>query len=158
MQLHGLKYLTENMNNSNPLLKVSPLKNYAVPFNQISNDHFMEALENAIKEARLKVEEISQNTETATFENTILALETSSDLIDYVASVFFNLFSAHTDEKKQELAKLISPRLAEYSNEVQMNPQLFSRIKAVFDQKDTLDLDQEQRQLLEKTYKSFENS
>ncbi len=143
------------MTNSNPLLEVSQLKNYAVPFNKIKNEHYLTAIKSAIDIARKNIEAITTNKEEPTFENSLLALEKSSEMLDSNSRVFFNMLSAHTDDEKQALVKEISPIISHFSSEVQMNPELFERIKALYDKKDSLGLNQEQMQLLDNTYKSF---
>jgi len=139
----------------NPLLSPFDTAFETVPFDKIKNEHYLPALKEAIKEARVNNEKIKNNTEEATFENTIVALENGADLIDRVAGVFFNLTSAETNDEMQEIAKEFSPLITEFSNESNMDEGLFQKIKVVWDKKDTLGLDVEQMTLLEKMYKGF---
>ena len=109
----------------------------------------------AIEDARAEIDAITKNTDTPTFENTIEALEFSGQQLDRVSSVFFNLNSAETNEEIQKIAQEVSPLLSEFSNDITLNEALFKRIKAVYEQKNELDLTVEQDTLLDKKYKSF---
>ena len=93
-----------------------------------------------------------------TFQNTIVALENSGALLDRVTTVFGNLMSAETSDEMQELAEKMMPLLSEHSNNISLNEKLFARIKAVYEQKDQLQLKGEDAQLLQKTYDSFVRS
>ncbi|WP_036152043.1 M3 family metallopeptidase [Maribacter forsetii] len=135
----------------NPLL--SPFD--TAPFSQIKNEHFKPAFLQSIEDARAEIDAITNNTEASTFENTIEALEFSGQQLDRISSVFFNLNSAETNEEIQKIAQEISPLLSEFGNDITLNEDLFKRVKAVYDQKDDLDLTVEQNTLLDKKYKSF---
>ncbi|WP_116770385.1 M3 family metallopeptidase [Maribacter litoralis] len=135
----------------NPLL--SPFD--TAPFSQIKNEHFKPAFLQSIEDARAEIDSITNNTEAPTFENTIEALEFSGQQLDRISSVFFNLNSAETNEEIQKIAQEISPLLSEFGNDITLNEDLFKRVKAVYDQKDDLDLTVEQNTLLDKKYKSF---
>ena len=135
----------------NPLL--SPFD--TAPFSQIKNEHFKPAFLQSIEDARAEIDAITNNTEAPTFENTIEALEFSGQQLDRISSVFFNLNSAETNEEIQKIAQEVSPLLSEFGNDITLNEALFKRVKAVYDQKDDLDLTIEQNTLLDKKYKSF---
>ncbi|WP_430427720.1 M3 family metallopeptidase [Maribacter litoralis] len=135
----------------NPLL--SPFD--TAPFSQIKNEHFKPAFLQSIEDARAEIDSITNNSEAPTFENTIEALEFSGQQLDRISSVFFNLNSAETNEEIQKIAQEISPLLSEFGNDITLNEDLFKRVKAVYDQKDKLDLTVEQNTLLDKKYKSF---
>lgn len=105
--------------------------------------------------ARKEIDAITNNKETPTFENTIEALEFSGQQLDRISSVFFNLNSAETNKEIQQIAQEVSPLLSEFSNDITLNQELFKRIKAVYGQKDLLDLTVEQQTLLDKKYKNF---
>ncbi|WP_405399239.1 M3 family metallopeptidase [Maribacter sp. Asnod2-G09] len=135
----------------NPLL--SPFD--TAPFSQIKNEHFKPAFLQSIEDARAEIDAITNNTEAPTFENTIEALEFSGQKLDRISSVFFNLNSAETNEEIQKIAQEVSPLLSEFGNDITLNEALFKRVKAVYDQKDDLDLTVEQNTLLDKKYKSF---
>tara|TARA_B100000749_G_C18450166_1_gene476242 strand:+ start:82450 stop:84504 length:2055 start_codon:yes stop_codon:yes gene_type:complete len=140
---------------NNPLIADSPLQHHAVPFDKIQPEHYLPALDWAIAKAQQRIEIIKTSAEPATFENTVLALETASDEVDYVSTVFYNLHSAHATEEVQALAKEVGPKLSEFSSDISLNPELFARVKAVYDQKNSLKLNAEQTRLLEDSYEGF---
>ncbi len=125
------------------------------PFSKITNADFIPAFEIAITTAKKEIEEIADNSATPTFENTLEALAYSGMQLERVSSIFFNLHSAETNDEIEDIAQEIAPKLAEFSNDITLNPKLFKRIKAVHDIKNTLTLSPEQEMLLESTYKSF---
>lgn len=125
------------------------------PFSKIKNEHFKPAFLQGIEDARAEIDAITENSDAPTFDNTIEALEFSGQQLDRISSVFFNLNSAETNEEIQKIAQEISPLLSEFGNDITLNEGLFKRVKAVYDQKDSLDLTVEQSTLLDKKYKSF---
>lgn len=125
------------------------------PFSKIKNEHFLPAFKLAIKKAKKEIDAITSNIEQPTFENTIDKLAFSGEELDRVSSIFFNLNSAETNDTIQKIAQEVSPLLAEFSNDITLNVELFKRVKGVYDQKDTLKLSTEQNTLLDKKYKSF---
>lgn len=136
------------------------LKNYETtygipPFEKIENKHYMPAFDAGISEHKAEIEKIVSNTDAPTFENTILAMEYSGKLLTKVSQVFFNLTEANTNDELQNIAKEISPKLSLHEDEILLNDKLFQRVKAVYDQKDKLSLNQEQAKLLDETFKSF---
>ncbi|WP_299767802.1 M3 family metallopeptidase [uncultured Dokdonia sp.] len=135
----------------NPLLQ--PFNE--APFSSIKNEHFKPAFETAITMAREEIDTITNNTDTPTFENTVVALDYAGAQLDRISSVFFNLNSAETNEHIQKIAQEVSPLLSEFGNDITLNEQLFARIKSVYDQKNSLDLSVEEHTLLDKRYKSF---
>ncbi|SNQ42125.1 M3 family metallopeptidase [Cellulophaga lytica] len=135
----------------NPLL--SPFD--TAPFSQIENEHFMPAFTQAMADARAEIDAITNNTNAPTFKNTIEALDFAGQQLDRISSVFFNLNSAETNEEIQKIAQEVSPLLSEFGNDITLNEALFKRVKAVYEQKDNLDLTVEQQTLLDKRYKGF---
>ncbi|GAA4278200.1 M3 family metallopeptidase [Aquimarina mytili] len=127
----------------------------AAPFSKIKPAHYLPAIKNAISLAKKEIDTIVNNSEEPTFSNTIEALEYSGELLDRVTSVFFNLNSAETNEEIQKIAQEVSPLIAEHLNDINLNQELFKRIKFVYAQRDNLNLNAEQYTLLEKKYKSF---
>ena len=125
------------------------------PFSKIFNDHFKPAIEQAIEIARGQIDEIIQNKDTPTFENTTVALDFAGEKLSRITSIFFNLNAAETNDEIQKIAQEISPWLSEFRNDITLNEALFSRVKTVFDSKEKLQLSPEQTMLLEKQYKSF---
>lgn len=129
---------------------------YGIPkFESIKEEHYVSAMQEGMSYQKEEIEEIVRNAAEPTFENTILALENSGALLNEVLTVFYNLNSAHTNETMQQIAQDMAPKLAEHSDDIALNPELFARIKSLYDQRDSLDLDAEQQRLLEKKYKDF---
>ena len=118
----------------------------------------MRAFVQAVREARADIAAIVGNAQAPTFANTIEALEFSGRRLDRISNIFFNLNEAHTNDTMQALALELSPMLTEFSNDVSLDPKLFARVKAVYDRRESLGLNAEQRRLLEKTYKGFARS
>ena len=142
-------------NMKNPLLTESTAPFGAPEFDKIENEHYLPAFEQGIAEAKAEIDAIVANQEEPTFENTIEAMEYAGQTLSKVASIFYAVMEAHTDEEKQQIAEQISPMLTEYSMYVSLNNDLFQRVKAVYEKKDELGLDQDQMTLLEDNYKSF---
>ncbi|MFN7455451.1 MAG: M3 family metallopeptidase [Pseudobdellovibrionaceae bacterium] len=127
----------------------------AIPFEKIQVEHYLPALEFGINEARKKIAALKSNSQTPNFENTILALETASELAETVQTVYFNLFSAEAKDAHQALAQKISPMAAAFGSEVSLDGELFKKIKEVYDHRTQLNLNPEQLRLTEKFYKDF---
>ena len=142
-------------NMKNPLLTESTAPFGAPEFDKIKNEHYLPAFEQGIAEAKAEIDAIVANQEEPTFENTIEAMEYAGQTLNKVASIFYAVMEAHTDETKQEIAEKISPMLTEYSMYVSLNNDLFQRVKAVYEKKDELGLDKDQMTLLEDNYKGF---
>ncbi|MBR5103820.1 MAG: M3 family metallopeptidase [Bacteroidales bacterium] len=142
-------------NMKNPLLTESKAPFGAPEFDKIKNEHYLPAFEQGIAEAKAEIDAIVANQEEPTFENTIEAMEYAGQTLSKVASIFYALMEAHTDDTKQQIAEQISPMLTEYSMYVSLNNDLFQRVKAVYEKKDSLGLDKDQMTLLEDNYKGF---
>ncbi|MDH7914563.1 M3 family metallopeptidase [Winogradskyella sp. SYSU M77433] len=125
------------------------------PFSKIKTEDFLPAFKKAIENAKAEIDDITNNDETPTFQNTIEALDYSGEELDRISSIFFNLNSAETNDDIQKIAQEVSPLLSEFSNDITLNEDLFKRVKAVYDSKSELDLTTEQETLLDKKYKSF---
>jgi len=125
------------------------------PFSEIKEEHFMPAFKAGIKAQQEEIEAISTNPETATFENTIVALNDAGAQLAKVNDVFYNLTGANTNDQIQQIAKDVSPLLSQLRDDIRMNEKLFERVKAVNDQKEKLSLKTEQMRLLDKYYKNF---
>ena len=142
-------------NSSNPLLE-QPATPFGVPaFNQVKLEHYMPAFEQAIAENKAEVDAIVANPEAPTFANTIEALDRSGLLLERVAGVFFNVLEADGNDEMDAIAEKVSPMMSELSSYITLNEGLFARIKAVYDQRESLDLTPEQMRLLTETYKGF---
>lgn len=135
-------------------------KPYGTPFETpdfaaIEVDHYLPAIKKGIEDHKAEVDAIANSSEAATFANTIEAMETSGELLQNAAGVFFNLLSAETNDDLQKLAREISPMLSEHGDNINLDPKLFARVKAVYDQRDSLELNKEQEMLLQRTYNRF---
>ena len=139
----------------NPLLTESTASFGAPQFDKIKNEHYLPAFEQGIAEAKAEIDAIVANEAEPTFENTIEAMEYAGQTLNKVASIFYALMEANTNETMQEIAEQISPMLTEYSMYVSLNNDLFQRVKVVYEMKDELGLDKDQMTLLEDNYKSF---
>lgn len=140
---------------SNPLVRKFDTKFDVPPFDKINLEHFLPAIKYAIKEEEKEIDAIVKNEEKATFENTIEALDHSGKLLSTVHLVFNNLLSANTNEDMQSLAKEISPLISTHNDNILLNTELFDRIKSVYDSRDQLELNTEEKTLLEEVYKVF---
>jgi peptidyl-dipeptidase Dcp len=125
------------------------------PFDKIKLEHYMPAFKDGIKKEDEEINTIVSNPQVPTFENTIEALEKTGELLDKVNYVFSNMSSANTNDDLQAIAKEVSPILSKHSDDIQLNAQLFQRVKTIYKQKDDLNLNTEQAKLLEKYYKNF---
>ena len=142
----------------NPLVEEWDTPYQTPPFSEIELAHYEPAFDYAIAVNRAEVEAIVNNPEAPTFENTILAMTESGELLGRISGVFFVLNSCSTSDQMQQIAMNITPKLTELENDISLNPELFARIKAVYDQRKKLNLDEEDMQLLEDTYKGFARS
>ncbi|MBX2974701.1 MAG: M3 family metallopeptidase [Ignavibacteriaceae bacterium] len=142
----------------NPFFKKYSTPHQTPPFNEIKFEHYQPAFEEGIKQHKVEVDKIINNTEAPTFDNTITALEISGELLNKVSSVFFNLTSSNTNDAMQKLSSEMAPKLAKHGDEISLDLRLFERIKKIYNQKDKLNLTVEQKTLLEKYYKDFVRS
>ncbi|MCD6454858.1 MAG: M3 family metallopeptidase [Candidatus Aminicenantes bacterium] len=140
---------------ANPLLEAFNTPYGVPPFDKIKEEHYLPAFEEAIKQHKKEIEKIVNNPDEPTFENTIEALDRSGELLRRVSAIFFNLLAANTNDKMQEIAKKVSPMLSAHEDEIYMNPKLFQRIKSVYEKREKLDLNTEQKTVLEKYYQDF---
>ena len=139
----------------NPLLQKWDTPHQTPPFSKIRNEHYAPAVKEAIRVAEANIQSIINQKEAPTFENTIVALQTASELLDRVSGVMFNINECNTDPELQNIVLKLSPELTRFNNNVNMNEELFARVKAVYEQRDKLNLTTEQRTLLEETFKGF---
>ncbi len=125
------------------------------PFHLIDTTHYIPAFEKGIADHQAEIDAIVKNTETPTFENTILALDKSGDLLGKVSSVFFSLNSAETNPAMQKISRTITPMMTKHRDNINLNEALFERIKVVYDSRENLDLDDQQLRVVEKYYDDF---
>ena len=130
-------------------------KHNTAPFSQIKLEDYKPAFIENIAQAKAEIDAIIANSDAPTFENTIVALDFAGAPLDRLSSIFFNLNSAETCDEMQKIAQEVSPLLTEFSNDISLNEDLFKRVKAVYDHKDSLTLTTEQATLLDKKFKGF---
>lgn len=128
------------------------------PFDAIKTEHYMPAFEEAMRQGLAEIDAIANNPAAPTFANTIEAYEKSGQLLSVVASCFYNLTSAETNDDLQAIELELSPKISEYSATIRLNEKLFARIKAVYEQRDKLKLTKEQAKMLDDIYEGFANN
>lgn len=141
--------------NENPFFGKYDTPHGTIPFHRIETEHYEPAFKEGIARRRAEIERITTDPEAPTFENTIVALERSGEMLERVSSAFFHLLSAESNDEMMEISQRISPELTESENDIILNEKLFDRIRAVYEEKDRLHLNTEDSKLLEETYSSF---
>ena len=142
----------------NPLVEEWNTPYQTPPFSEIEYSHYEPAIDYAIELQRAEINAIINNPEAPTFENTIVAMEQAGKLLNRATGVFFCLNGCMNSPEMQDIALNITPKLTELGNDISLNPELFERVKTVYNQRKKLKLDQEDKTLLENTYKSFARS
>lgn len=142
----------------NPLLKPFNTAYQSAPFGEIKEEHYLPAFQELIKISEEEIQQITDNSEEPNFSNTIEALAYSGEQLDIVSNIFFNLNSAETNDEIQKIAQEVSPLLTEFSSKISQNEKLFERIKKVYEERENLNLNEEQKTLLNETYKGFVRS
>lgn len=140
---------------ANPLLTPSTLPFQAPPFDKIKDSDYLPAFEEGMKQHLAEIRKIADNPEPATFANTLEAMERSGETLTRVSRIFFGLVQADTNDARQKIQEEIAPKLAAHQDEISLDPKLFARIKSLYDQRDTLNLDPEQKRLVEYEYQEF---
>jgi peptidyl-dipeptidase Dcp len=145
---------TEDMTD-NPFYEPSTLPFEAPDFNQISEEHFRPAFISGMEIELEEIEEIASNPEEPTFENTIVAMEKTGQMLTRSRLVFSNLNSSHTNDKIQEIQSEMAPKFAAHSDNIWLNGDLFERVETLYENRDDLGLDAPSMKLLEDTYRNF---
>jgi len=140
---------------SNPFFQEYNTPFQVPPFETIMAKHYMPAFEKGMEEGRKDIEKLVKNTEEPTFDNTIGALDKAGELLTRVSATFFAQASANTNDSLQNIELEISPKLAGYNDEIRLNPDLFKRVKQVYDNQAQFNLTAEQKFILENLYKEF---
>ena len=140
---------------ANPFFAESNLPFHAPPFDRIKDSDYQPAIEEGMKDHLAEIEKIANDPASPTFANTLEAMERSGALLTRVTKVFFNLTTANTSDSLQKIKAEEAPKLAAHSDAIYLNPKLFARVKAIYDQRDALKLDPESRFLAERYYKAF---
>lgn len=143
------------MDLKNPLLHPFNTFENTAPFSLVKEEHFEPAFEQAITIAKAEIDAIVATEDAPNFENTIEALDKAGELLGTISSIFFNLNSAETNDEIQRIAREVSPKLSQFGNDVTLNEELFARVKSVYNQRENLQLTEEQKTLLDKNYKRF---
>ncbi len=126
----------------------------ALDFSAFSADDFVPALEDAIRNARGRLEKIKAAP--ASFENTVVGLEDSSEDVDFIYNVFTNLMLADSTEKIRELAQVLGPKVSDFYNDILLDENLFAKLKEIYDQRLRLNLTVEEDRLLDRMYSDFQ--
>jgi peptidyl-dipeptidase Dcp len=142
----------------NPFLTPYTTPYQVPPFDQIKLEHYKPAFLEGMRVQKGEIEAIANATAKPTFENTVLAMETSGDLLSRVSTVFFNLSSSHTNKEMQQLSQELAPMLSRHSDDINLNEKLFKRVQSLWETRDKLQLNTEQNRLLELNYKAFVRS
>ena len=147
--------VAQAMETSNPFFAPSSLPFSMPPFDQIRDEHYLPAFERGMAQELAEIRVIADNPEPPTFENTIVAMERTGEVLDRVSRVFSNLNSAHTNPQMQEVQKTVSPQLAAHQDAIYLDGALFARVEALFAERETLGLDAESDRLLERYHTDF---
>ncbi|MDP3180739.1 MAG: peptidase M3, partial [Bacteroidota bacterium] len=127
------------------------------PFNEIKLEHFKPAMEAGIVDQLAEIRTITENKVAPNFDNTILAFDNSGELLNKTR-IFSNLNSANTNDQMQALAREITPMLSAHRDNIMLNMDLFKRVKAVYEKRNSMNLNHDQLRLVEKVYKDFERN
>ncbi len=147
-----------NQQEMNPLLAEFETPFGVPPFDLVEYEHYMPAFKKAMEMQNAEIDEIISNNAAPTFENTVAALDYSGARLDAVSNIFYNIKSANTSDEMQEIARELVPLRSAHSSNINLNADLFKRIKTVYDLREELDLTNEQEMLLDKIYKRFVRS
>ena len=139
----------------NPFYTESSLYMKYPEFDKIKNKHYTPAFEKGMADHMAEMETIANHNVNPTFNNTIMAMETSGALLDRVSTVFFSLTSANTNDEMEKIRSEMAPKLSAHSDQILLNGKLFHRVKTIYEQRDQLELDKESKRLVEKYYTDF---
>jgi len=139
----------------NPLLKESSLDFHYPPFDKIKNEHFAPAYEQGMAQHLKEIQAIASNPEPPTFENTIVAMEKTGELLDRVDHIFSNLSSANTNPAIQKIETEMAPKQSAHQDAIFLNAPLFKRVETIYNDRAKLSLDEESQWLIERYYKDF---
>ena len=153
-----MMYSCATQTESNPFLTEFQTPNGVPPFDKIKLEHYEPAFLKGIEEQNTNIQAIIDNAEVPNFENVIVALDNSSPILNRVSAIFFNMTDAETSDALNELSIKLAPVLSEHGDNISLNQELFNKVKAVYQKKDSLGLTTEQQRLLDKTYKGFVRS
>ncbi|MDC1436837.1 M3 family metallopeptidase [Gammaproteobacteria bacterium] len=144
-----------NLPTENPFLSPSPLVFQFPQFDLITPEHYLPAFEQGMAEQLAEIEAITSQPEAPTFSDTIIPLELSGRLLNKVATVFYSMSSAHTNEELNAIEVEIAPLLSSHNDQINLNELLFNRINMLYQDRASLGLNAESLRLLEETHKAF---
>jgi peptidyl-dipeptidase Dcp len=147
--------MTTSPAESNPFFAESPLYMYYPQFDKIENSHFVPAFERGMEEQLAEIEAIANQAEAPTLDNTMIPMERSGQTLNRVATAFFSLTSANTNDEMEAIRSDMAPKLSAHNDQILLSNELFERIKAIYEQRDSLELDPESYRLIEENYKDF---
>ena len=153
-----MMYSCATQTETNPFLTEFQTEHGVPPFDKIKLEHYEPAFLKGIEEQNANIDAIVNNSEAPTFENVIVAFDNSSPILDRVSAIFYNMTDAEKTDGLNELSIKLAPTLSEHSDNISLNQELFKKVSAVYQQKESLGLTTEQQRLLEETYKSFVRS
>ena len=145
----------ETVNDDNPFYTESTQPYQLPPFERIDESNFLPAFERGMAEQLEEVSAIAEQSDPPTFENTFIPLERSGVLLNRVAATFFNLSSADTNEALDQIQAEVAPRLAAHTDQILLDGRLFERVRLLYEQRETLGLDDESLRLVERNYVDF---
>ncbi len=140
---------------TNPFMSVSTLPFQAPAFDKIKDSDYLPAFEEGMRQQLAEIKQITDNTQLATFDNTLLPMEKSGAILDRVSRVFFSVVQADTNPERQKIQEDVVPKLAAHSDAIRLDAKLFERIKSIYDGRAEAGLDPEQLRVVEETYKGF---
>lgn len=143
------------MNEANPFFELSPLYLHYPQFDKITNADYVPAFEQGMQDGLAEMEAIANQDEAPTFDNTFIAMEEAGKILNRVATVFFAMSSANTNDEIKAIQTEMAPKLSAFSDTINLNAKLFARIQAVYDDLDNLELDPQSKRLVEQTYQDF---
>ncbi|MBU6476777.1 MAG: peptidyl-dipeptidase Dcp, partial [Xanthomonadaceae bacterium] len=140
---------------ANPFYKASTLPFQAPDFSKIKDSDYQPAMEEGMKQQRAEIEKIADNPAAPTFDNTLVAMEKSGQMLTRVMLAFSTVAGANTDDTLQKVQEAEAPKLSAHQDSIYLNPKLFARIQTLYNQRDSLKLDPESQRLLEWDYREF---
>ncbi|MEQ3513396.1 M3 family metallopeptidase [Pseudoalteromonas sp. BZB3] len=150
--------VSASIESTNPLFVKSPLQFQTPQFDLIKDEHFVPAFEQGMKEQLAEIDAIVNNTEAPSFENTIVAMEKSGELLTRASRIFFNLNGTDSNDARRAIQTEMAPKFAAHGDNINLNKALFERVEAVYNQRAALNLTAEEKRLVEVLYKGFVRS
>ncbi len=147
--------MPHNLASDNPFAAESELAFHFPPFDKISIEHYRPAFEAGMEQQMAEIDAIANSSEDPSFENTFIAMEASGEVLDRSLTVFYALTSADTNDDLEAIQSEMAPKLSAHRDKIMLNGKLFGRIKSVYDQLGSLDLDSESKRLVTETYERF---